>query len=162
MGPERQTRRSGHLGSGPVPGRQDQITERVEQVTYTAKTPFPDGYPAHLDLQVELPVVATGTVLSFPTVQTCEQGEAAWTQIPAKGQDPEELESPAPSIEVASPTSTTAASGSASSEAEAALTSPTVPVSASGISWGVAGFLAGLAGLAAGSSAFLRGSRNKS
>ena len=38
--------------------------------------------------------------LYFPTIQTCESGETAWIEIPAEGQDPEELESPAPGVEV--------------------------------------------------------------
>ena len=39
-----------------------------------------------------------GETLYFPVIQTCEEGEAAWIEIPAEGEDGEELESPAPSI----------------------------------------------------------------
>ena len=34
----------------------------------------------------------------FPTIQTCEQGEAAWIEVPADGQDGDELELPAPAF----------------------------------------------------------------
>jgi len=36
--------------------------------------------------------------LYFPVTQECEKGEARWTEIPAQGQDPHALKSPAPAI----------------------------------------------------------------
>ena len=41
-----------------------------------------------------------GTTLVFPTIQTCEQGESAWIEVPEDGQDAEELELPAPSVTI--------------------------------------------------------------
>ena len=41
---------------------------------------------------------AEGEALAFPTIQTCEKGETAWTQVPTDGQDEDELENPAPSF----------------------------------------------------------------
>jgi uncharacterized protein YcnI len=41
---------------------------------------------------------AAGETVYFPLVQTCEVGESAWIEIPAEGQDSEELALPAPSI----------------------------------------------------------------
>ena len=38
--------------------------------------------------------------LYFPVVQECENGKSEWTQIPADGQNPRELKSPAPALEV--------------------------------------------------------------
>ena len=38
-----------------------------------------------------------------PTVQTCEEGETAWVQTPAEGQDADELEAPAPQLTVTKP-----------------------------------------------------------
>ena len=43
---------------------------------------------------------AAGETLAFPTLQTCEKGETGWVEVPAEGQDPEELEYPAPAFEV--------------------------------------------------------------
>jgi len=81
-------------------GHGEQITERVAEVVYTAKTPVLDGYRDVFVLSVPIPADAAGTTMSFPTIQTCEAGETAWIEIPAEGQDPDELESPAPSVAV--------------------------------------------------------------
>ena len=85
----------------PIEGSHDeQITERVAEVVYTAKAPLEDGYRDAFVLSVPIPKDAAGTTLYFPTIQTCEAGETAWIEIPADGQDGEELEAPAPSIAV--------------------------------------------------------------
>ncbi|WP_342634983.1 YcnI family protein, partial [Rhodoplanes roseus] len=47
--------------------------------------------------------VEPGTTLVVPVVQECEQGTAAWTEVPAAGQDPHALKTPAPSIRVIAP-----------------------------------------------------------
>lgn len=67
----------------------NQVTERVAQVVYTAKTPLPDGQRDAFELSFQVPDVE-GETLLFPTVQTCEQGEAAWVEEgPEGGQEPE-------------------------------------------------------------------------
>lgn len=75
----------------------NEITERVASVTYRADTPLPDGYRDTFELSLQLPD-AEGDTLVFPTIQTCEQGESAWIEVPEDGQDGEELELPAPSF----------------------------------------------------------------
>ncbi len=135
----------------------DEVTERVDQVVYTAKTPLPDGYRARFELEVAIPVEAAGTTLSFPTVQTCTEGEVAWTQVPARGQDSEELQSPAPSVVVA-PAAAGTGSAAAAAVAEDGGTPPGSAAARPGPGWGLAGFVVGLAGLAAGTTALLRGS----
>lgn len=77
-----------------------EVTERVAQVVYTATTPLPDGQRDAFELSVQIPEDAAGSTLYFPTVQTCEQGETAWVQIPDEGQDGDDLEAPAPSVDV--------------------------------------------------------------
>jgi len=85
----------------PIEGSHgERITERVAQVVYTAKTPLADGFRDAFVLSVPIPEDGAGTTLYFPTIQTCEAGETAWIEIPADGQDGEELEAPAPSIAV--------------------------------------------------------------
>ncbi len=42
--------------------------------------------------------LAAGSSLYFPVVQECERGSENWNQIPAAGQDPHALKSPAPSL----------------------------------------------------------------
>ena len=77
----------------------NEITERTSTITYTARTPLPDGQRDVFELSFQVPD-AEGEVLTFPTIQTCEQGETAWTEVPTDGQDEEELEHPAPSFTI--------------------------------------------------------------
>jgi hypothetical protein len=71
----------------------------VASVEYAAKTPLPDGQRDAFELSLQLPDKA-GETLTFPAIQTCEQGETAWTEVPADGQDADELEHPAPAFEI--------------------------------------------------------------
>ncbi|SJN10462.1 Conserved membrane protein in copper uptake, YcnI [Leucobacter sp. 7(1)] len=78
----------------------NEVTERVAQVVYTATTPLPDGQRDAFELSLQIPEDAAETTLYFPTVQTCEQGETAWVQIPEEGQDGHDLDTPAPGVDV--------------------------------------------------------------
>lgn len=93
----------------------NQLTERVDQVVYTAKEPVADGLRDTFVLSLTLPADAAGQTLAFPTVQTCETGENAWIELPAAGQDAHDLDSPAPTLVV-----TAAAEPGQEHEAEAA------------------------------------------
>lgn len=77
----------------------NELTERIAEVVYTAKTPLVDGFRDTVELQVQLPD-AEGETLAFPVVQTCVKGETGWTETAAEGQDPETLESPAPTFTI--------------------------------------------------------------
>jgi uncharacterized protein YcnI len=89
----------------PIEGAHgEQITERVSEVVYTARTPVEDGFRDTFELSVTVPEDAVGQTIYFPTIQTCEAGESPWIEIPAEGQDPEELEFPAPGVEVVAST----------------------------------------------------------
>jgi uncharacterized protein YcnI len=79
----------------------NQVTERVDQVVYTARTPLPDGQRDAFELSLQLPE-EEGDTLAFPIVQSCEEGETGWTEEAADGQDPEGLEHPAPLVTVTS------------------------------------------------------------
>lgn len=78
----------------------NEVTERVSQVVYTAKEPVEDGFYDSLTLMVTLPEDAAGETIYFPTVQTCEEGETAWIQIPEEGENADDLDEPAPAITV--------------------------------------------------------------
>jgi len=84
----------------PVATEHGETTEKTSEIIYTAKEPLPDAYYDQLLVQVKLPDDAAGQTIYFPTVQTCEEGETAWVQIPEEGQDPFELEHPAPFVTV--------------------------------------------------------------
>jgi uncharacterized protein YcnI len=134
----------------------NEITERVDQVVYTARTPLPDGYRDTFELQLQLPDAA-GETLTFPTIQTCEKGETAWIETPSAGQDPESLESPAPSfaLDEAEAADGAEAAGEAETEPVAATTDETEAADDGGDALGIAGLVAGLLGLAAGVAALV-------
>lgn len=77
----------------------NEITDRISQVVYTARTPLADGYRDTVALSVQLPE-AEGDTLSFPVIQTCAKGETKWNETAAEGQDAEELEHPAPVVTI--------------------------------------------------------------
>jgi periplasmic copper chaperone A len=81
-------------------GHGGEYTERVSEVVYTAKEPVPNGFYDSFQIQLQLPEDAAGETIYFPVVQTCEEGETAWIQIPAEGESSNDLDSPAPSITV--------------------------------------------------------------
>jgi periplasmic copper chaperone A len=105
----------------------DKIVQRVASVTFSTETPLPDGYREVFELAVQLPD-AKGTRLVFPTIQTCEQGESAWIEVPQNGQDIEQLELPAPSFVISEPVDGThhhvTAGNSRSDETSAATPAP--------------------------------------
>ncbi|KHK99022.1 hypothetical protein LK09_06810 [Microbacterium mangrovi] len=70
------------------------------QVTFVARQPIPTDTSAAVSLDVLFSSSAAGKQISFPVVQTCEKGSTSWTQIPKTGQDPESLDTPAPTLAV--------------------------------------------------------------
>lgn len=127
----------------------NEITERIAQVVYTARTPLPEGYRDTVELQVQLPD-AEGETLTFPVVQTCAQGETAWNETAAEGQDPEELESPAPMF-------TITPAGEEGEHAETTGdTGGTDDTGDAGTGLALVGLLAGVGGLALGGLALAR------
>ncbi|MCW2812955.1 MAG: hypothetical protein JWN84_410 [Nocardioides sp.] len=145
----------------------NELTERVSTVTYTARTPLPEGFRDTFEVQLQLPEDAEGESLVFPTIQTCEKGETAWTEIPAEGQTEDDLESPAPGFTIIGAEegghggSDTAASDTAPVAAETSSAAQTEAASSDGDGNGlaIAGLVAGVAGLLVGGSALLRARR---
>jgi uncharacterized protein YcnI len=143
----------------------NEVTERVGSIVYTADTPLPEGQRDTFELSLQLPDTE-GETLTFPTVQTCEEGETGWVEVPAEGQDPDELDSPAPSFEIlpagedahgASDGSSDEAEGSAeqaSADAGEPAEAATPEAGSSALGW--AGLVVGLLGLAAGGIALTR------
>ncbi len=133
------------------------ITKRTSQIVYTAKAPLDPHFRDALVLSIKLPDTP-GETLYFPTLQTCEQGQTDWSELPAEGQDPHSLKAPAPSVTV---TAATAADGHSAHAASASDATPgtvqAAAVSDDGAqprSW--AGLVAGVGGLVLGGLAFLR------
>ena len=132
----------------------NEVTERVGQIVYTAKTPLPDGQRDGFELSFQVPD-AVGETLAFATVQTCEKGETAWVETTEAGA--EEPEHPAPSFTV---TAAAEGDGHGAGRAEGAegaeeKTEAVSPDDSSGVAW--AGVGVGALGLAAGATALARG-----
>lgn len=147
----------------------DQITERVDQVVYTAKTPLPADLRDALVLSLQIPDVA-GQTLSFPIIQTCEVGETAWIEQEVAGQP--EPAHPAPSIEVTAAagddhhgagTTATVTSGSVEPAPTGGAQVTTAAASDSGSSGNglaIAGLVAGVVGIVVGGIALARTRRS--
>lgn len=136
----------------------NEVTERVGQVVYTTDTPLPDGHRDAFELSLQLPDTP-GATLAFPIIQTCEQGETAWTQVAGDGQSGEELETPAPTVEIlpAGGNDAATAAGESSEEAHADAAPGAAASDGQGSNgWGIAGLIAGLLGLAAGVAALVQ------
>jgi uncharacterized protein YcnI len=135
----------------------NQITQRVDQVVYTAKTPLAADLRDALALSLQVPDVA-GQSLTFPVIQTCEVGETAWIEQQAAGQP--EPAHPAPTIQVTAAMTESAAEGSAAptSSAQVAATAATDTGSSSN-GLAIAGLVAGVLGLIVGGLALVRSRR---
>lgn len=159
----------------------NQLTERVDTVTYTAKTPLPDGIRDTFELSLQLPEDAAGQDLAFKTIQTCQTGETAWIEIPAEGQSEDDLASPAPAFTVTDAegdghghgemaetgetgeTAGDAGDGTQSDTSEEAATDTDAGDSDdSGNGLAIAGLVAGIAGILVGGFALMRGRDNGS
>lgn len=81
-------------------GHGGELTERPTEIVYTATTPLPANERDAFQLVLKVPEDAAGTTLYSPSVQTCEEGESAWVQIPAEGQNLFDLDLPSPALNV--------------------------------------------------------------
>jgi uncharacterized protein YcnI len=138
----------------------NEITERVGEVTYTATTPLADGYRDTFELSLQLPETP-GETLVFPIIQTCQQGESAWVEVPVEGQDPEELERPAPAVTITEATGEDGhgAAAEESTEEAAAADAPESAEDDDSDALAYAGLGAGVVGILVGGAALARGRR---
>jgi periplasmic copper chaperone A len=71
------------------------------QITYTAVEPVDTAFAASVSMDVLFGADTGGTDVAFPVTQVCAEGETAWVELAEEGQDPHELEAPAPTVAVA-------------------------------------------------------------
>ncbi len=71
----------------------------VSAVTYTAVQPVASELRGAVSMAVRISRDAPDSLV-FPVVQTCQAGVHRWTDIAAEGQDPHELDSPAPVLRI--------------------------------------------------------------
>lgn len=75
------------------------ITRGPSEVTWTTEQPLPNEQLDVLAMSVKLPATP-GQTLNFPTIQQCVEGVHRWIQVPAEGQNPDDLEEPVPTVEL--------------------------------------------------------------
>lgn len=104
----------------PYDNHGETITDGVREITW-AGGELPDEFMDEFGVSVKLPEGEEGERLYFPAVQQCEEngGEEAWIEIPEDPDSDEELDYPAPYIEL------TAAEGDGHGGGEEATDEPT-------------------------------------
>lgn len=116
----------------------------VSAVTYTAVSPVPIDLRGAVSMSIGLDE-DTPETLAFPVVQTCVEGSTEWTQLAKDGEDPHELDNPAPVVTVSPATGEE--HGDAHGEADAASSASSPAADPLGPVLGGAGLVAGLAAL---------------
>nr|WP_201469491.1 YcnI family protein [Microbacterium hydrocarbonoxydans] len=71
----------------------------VSAVTYTAVAPVPTDLRGAVSMSVGLDE-STPESLAFPVIQTCVEGSTEWTELAEDGENPHDLDSPAPVVTV--------------------------------------------------------------
>lgn len=142
----------------------------ASQVIYTADEPVEDGFRSTVTIQVKLPEDSAGETLAFPVLQNCVEGETNWAELAEDGQDPHDLDAPAPLVVVSAATDEHGGHGddeaatdeSTGSDASAdGATTTSAPTEADPVArWLAAGGL--VAGIAALAVVLLRGRTRKS
>lgn len=118
----------------------------VSAVSYTATAPIPHDLRGEVTMAVRLGEDAPET-LAFPVEQQCETGVNEWVEIAEEGEDPHDLDSPAPVVTVGDAADAASEThGTHASETEAAAPAAD-PAPAIGIALGSAGLLAGVVAL---------------
>lgn len=132
------------------------------QVVYTADEPVESGLRATVTLQVKFAEDVAGETLAFPVLQSCADGETDWSELAEAGQDPHDLDAPAPVVTVseaaegdahgaddsAAAEGHSAAAGDETATVESVATSPLpVILGAGGLALGVAALIVALTAL---------------
>ncbi len=125
----------------------------VSAVTYTARTPVPHDLRGAVTMAVRLGEDAPDT-LAFPVEQLCETGVNEWVEIAEDGQDPHDLDSPAPVVTVADAAAADSGDGhgdhtetAEAAESTEVTTSTNDAAPVVGIALGSAGLVAGIVAL---------------
>lgn len=73
------------------------LTEGVREITWSGRL-ADDHYDEFIFVGFVAASLKAGDTVHFPTVQECEKGSSAWTEIPATGQSAHDLKQPAPAV----------------------------------------------------------------
>lgn len=77
-----------------------EIAEGVSEIVWSGGSLADDQYDEFVFQARITDRVAAGSTLHVPVTQECAEAKAAWTEIPAPGQDPHALKFPAPGIRI--------------------------------------------------------------
>ena len=130
-------------GGWTVAVEKDGEAGAVSAVTFTADEPVSDDTRAEVRLNVGILSDAAGELV-FPVEQTCEDGSVSWSEVAESGEDPHDLDSPAPLLTVGAASDDAEGHGASAAHAEA---EPAASSGALPIALGGAGLVAGLAAL---------------
>ena len=80
----------------PIDYEGTKLTEDVREIDWT-KGNLPDDFYDEFVIVAKLPDMP-GKTIYFPVIQQCAKGETRWIEIPAQGQNADDLKLPAPSL----------------------------------------------------------------
>ncbi len=121
------------------------------QIVYTADAPVESGLRATVTLQVQFAEDLTAQNVAFPVLQTCVDGVTDWSELAEEGEDPHDLDAPAPLVAVAA-----ASAGDAHEDAaadDAAAHDESAPASDASAADNTAPIALGIGGLVLGAAA---------
>jgi len=121
----------------------------VSAVTYTAAAPVAHDQRGEVTMAVRLGEDAPDSLV-FPVEQQCETGANEWVEVAEDGEDPHDLDAPAPVVSVTGDVEESADAGHGGhSESEDSAAEPVADDSAPviGVALGAAGLVAGIAAL---------------
>jgi uncharacterized protein YcnI len=75
------------------------LTEGVKEITWSGGS-LPDDWYDEFVFRGRFVDLAAGTKVYFPVVQECANGAHRWIEIPAEGQNPDDLPEPAPFVTI--------------------------------------------------------------
>ena len=76
------------------------VSEGVKEIAWSGGDLPDDFYDEFVFRALLTDGLPTGEILYFPVVQECGDAAERWIEIPAKGQDPESFEHPAPGVKL--------------------------------------------------------------
>ncbi|MCA1952499.1 MAG: DUF1775 domain-containing protein, partial [Hyphomicrobiales bacterium] len=77
-----------------------EVKAGVKEIVWSGGNLADDNYDEFVFQARVTDALPANETLFVPVVQECASGKAAWTEIPAKGQDPHALKMPAPGIRI--------------------------------------------------------------
>ncbi|MCR2785362.1 MULTISPECIES: YcnI family protein [unclassified Microbacterium] len=125
------------------------------QVVFSADEPIESGLLTTVSMQVTFADDLAGEQVAFPVLQECVDASTDWSQIADEGEDPHDLDSPAPLVTVGEPADDAHGgdhhddADGAAQDATGSTDSTVLPIvlGAGGLALGAAGLAAGLVAL---------------